>query len=135
MSPSNAGPLEVCVRPDPLEITAGGSLDRALAIAGGDAVPPTSVDALERVWPHGGDDAPDLFGRERDQIRVRAHEAHRPHVRHDRDRVADEQRAATARSSCPMQHGTAIEVTAGLDQRDAGEDIAGASPQGDGRSL
>src|SRR5207245_6713858 len=68
------GHLVACA--DPSQITLRRALDRGWAIGGHDAVPPPAVDAIEAEWSHGRDDPLDELGRQRDVVRIAAHEAH-----------------------------------------------------------
>src|SRR5437667_158755 len=90
-------------RADPPQITPRRALDRSRAIGRHDAIPPPAVDAIEPKRSDRGDDPLDELGGQRDVIRVAAHEAHEAHIRHDGDRVADEQRAAALSARGPVE--------------------------------
>src|SRR6266513_1746153 len=107
------------LRPYPVQVALRGIFDRRDPSRGHHAIPPAAVDPVEAVGTDAIDDATDLISGERNEIRIAAHEADEADIRHDRDRVADQERAAAVRAVRPMERRAAIEVTTALNERDA----------------
>src|SRR2546423_15240619 len=99
---------------EPGNVAVRATHDRLLPGAFHHAVPPTAIDAVEAVRLHGGDDATHPLGRKRDLVRVTTHEGHESTVRHDRDAVTGEQRAATVGARRPVKHRTTVALAAAL---------------------
>src|SRR5207237_8795600 len=78
--------------------------------------------------PQAGEDAADIGGRQRDEIRIAPHEAHEADIGYDRDRVSDQKRAAAGGPSRPMEHSASVEVAAALDERHAGCELTRPPP-------
>src|SRR6266436_4197443 len=77
-----------------------------------------AVDRVECEWLQDLRHSLNLGGGERDQIRVRPHKADVP-AWDDLEDVAREQYAATFAPVCPVQDGTAVEVSSQPNQREA----------------
>src|ERR1700681_1857268 len=112
---------------DRSDIARNRALNAVLAAARNGAVEPGAVDAVVLVGREQRADAFDRRRRERDHIRVAAHEGDEFAVGNHLHDVAGEQRAAAVAALRPMQYGAAGKMAAGADQRDAvgkGERIA-----------
>src|SRR4029077_4108219 len=90
-----------------------------LAVAWNRAVEPGAVDDVVGVGREQRADAFDRRRRQRDHVRVAAHEGDEFAVGDHLHDVAGQQRAAAVAALRPVQHGAAGEMAAGADQGDA----------------
>src|SRR5919204_2112589 len=98
---------------------------RLLAVACDHAVEKVAIDRVEGERLERLADADDLFGRERDQIWIAAHEAQKLAVDGDSRDIGRAQHAAAFRALAPVQHGAARKMSAASDQRDIRQELEG----------
>jgi hypothetical protein len=109
--------------PERIDVAPHRGAEDALAAGLDHAIEEMAVDRLERKRRERRPDRGHLLGRERDQVRVAAHEAQVFSVDRDRGDVGGEEHAAPGGAARPMQHGSAWKMAAAPYERHARQEL------------